>query len=45
MIFLEVEYEKMKKTQGMDITLVMSVKDRKESKRLLELLGFPFKKS
>ncbi|OQA57495.1 MAG: 50S ribosomal protein L5 [Candidatus Omnitrophica bacterium ADurb.Bin277] len=44
-IFPEVEYEKMKKTQGMDITLVMSVKDRKESKRLLELLGFPFKKS
>ncbi|HOE68257.1 MAG TPA: 50S ribosomal protein L5 [Candidatus Omnitrophota bacterium] len=44
-IFPEVEYDKMKKVQGMDITFVTTARDRKEGKRLLELLGFPFKKS
>jgi len=43
-IFPEVEYDKMKKTQGMDITFVTTARDAKEGKRLLELLGFPFKK-
>jgi len=44
LIFPEVEFEKIKKTQGMDITFVTSTKDKKESKELLELFGFPFKK-
>ena len=43
-IFSEVEYDKMKKTQGMDITLVTTAGTRQEGKKLLELLGFPFKK-
>ncbi len=43
-IFAEVEYDKMKKTQGMDITFVTTAENKKEGKMLLELLGFPFRK-
>ncbi|MBI4394638.1 MAG: 50S ribosomal protein L5 [Candidatus Omnitrophica bacterium] len=43
-IFPEVEYDKMKKLQGMDITFVLTTSKQNESKRLLELLGFPFRK-
>ncbi len=44
LIFPEVEFEKIKKTQGMDVTFVTSTKDKAESKELLQLMGFPFKK-
>lgn len=44
MIFPEVDYDKIKKTQGMDITFVTSAKTDKEAERLLTLLGLPFKK-
>ena len=43
-IFPEVEYDKMRKIQGMDITFVITASKKEESKRLLELLGFPFRK-
>ena len=43
-IFPEVDYDKMKKLQGMDITFVTTTTEKEESKRLLELLGFPFRK-
>ncbi len=43
-IFPEVEYDKIKKTQGMDITFVTTAKNKQEGKKLLELLGFPFRK-
>lgn len=43
-IFPEVEFEKVKKVQGMDITFVTSSNNKEDSKRLLELLGLPFKK-
>ena len=43
-IFPEVEYDKMRKIQGMDITFVTTTSKKDESKRLLELLGFPFRK-
>ena len=43
-IFPEVEYDKMKKLQGMDITFVTTTSKKEEAKRLLELLGFPFRK-
>ena len=44
-IFPEVEYDKIKKTQGMDITFVTTAPTKREGKRLLELLGLPFKKA
>lgn len=43
-IFPEVEFDKIKKIQGMDITFVTTAEKKAEAKRLLELLGFPFKK-
>jgi large subunit ribosomal protein L5 len=43
-IFPEVEYDKIKKTQGMDVTFVTTTDQKAEAKRLLEQLGFPFKK-
>ncbi len=43
-IFPEVDFDKIKKTQGMDITFVTSTGKKEESKRLLELMGFPFRK-
>ncbi len=44
-VFPEVEFDKVKKVKGMDITFVTTAKTGKEGRRLLELLGLPFKKS
>lgn len=44
MIFPEVEFEKVKMIHGMDITFVTTAKNGREGKRLLELMGLPFKK-
>jgi len=43
-IFPEVDFNKVKKVQGMDITFVTTTRKKEEAKRLLELLGFPFRK-
>ncbi len=43
-IFPEVYFDKVKKVQGMDVTFVTTATNDQEAKRLLELLGFPFKK-
>ena len=43
-IFPEVEFDKIKKVQGMDVTFVTTSEKKEESKRLLELLGLPFKR-
>lgn len=43
-IFPEVEFDKVKKIKGMNITFVTTAKNHKEGKKLLELLGLPFKK-
>ncbi|HTL48142.1 MAG TPA: 50S ribosomal protein L5 [Verrucomicrobiae bacterium] len=45
MIFPEIEFDKIKKVQGMDVTFVTSAKTKKEGRKLLELLGLPFAKS
>ncbi len=41
-IFPEIELEKIKRTQGMDITLVTTAKNNKDALELLKLLGMPF---
>jgi large subunit ribosomal protein L5 len=43
-IFPEVELDKVVKSQGMDIRIVMTASKKEEAKRLLELMGFPFRK-
>lgn len=43
-VFPEVEFDKVKKVKGMDVTFVTTAKNKQEAKRLLELLGLPFAK-
>ncbi len=43
-IFPEVSYEEVDKKRGVQVTIVTSTSDPKISRRLLELLGMPFKK-
>ena len=42
--FPEVEYDKVDKIRGLEITITTSAKTDEESKHLLELLGMPFAK-
>jgi len=42
-IFPEIEYDKIDKLRGLEITVVTSVKDHDKGKKLFELLGIPFK--
>ncbi|HEY1663233.1 MAG TPA: 50S ribosomal protein L5 [Verrucomicrobiae bacterium] len=41
-IFPEIELEKIKRTQGMDVTIVTSAPTNGEALDLLKLMGFPF---
>nr|AZL88004.1 ribosomal protein L5 [Harveyella mirabilis] len=45
MIFPEIHYEQMTKTQGMNITIVTTSNNDKESLALLKKFGMPFKQS
>ncbi len=44
LIFPEVDYDRVDRTRGMDITFVTSAKTDEEAKALLDAFGFPFKK-
>ncbi len=44
-VFPEIDYSKIDKVRGLEITFVNTAGDAKISKRLLELLGMPFKKT
>lgn len=43
--FPEIDYSKIDKIRGLEITFVTTGKDRKETQKLLEAWGMPFKKS
>lgn len=43
-IFPEIEYDKIDKIRGMDITITTSAKDNEEGHALLTAFNFPFKK-
>ncbi|MGE5484389.1 MAG: 50S ribosomal protein L5 [Ignavibacteriales bacterium] len=43
LIFPEIDYDKVEKIRGMDITVVTTAKSDEESRELLKLLGMPFK--
>ncbi len=43
LIFPEVDYDKVDRTRGMDITFVTSANTDDEAKALLDAFGFPFK--
>ena len=41
-VFPEIDYDKVDKIRGLEITLVTTAKTDEEARRLLELLGMPF---
>ena len=41
-IFPEIDYDKVNRTRGMDITFVTTAKTDEEGKALLTAFGFPF---
>ncbi len=43
LIFPEINYDKIDKVRGMDITLVTTAKNDEEARELLKLIGMPFK--
>ena len=44
LIFPELEYDKVDKVKGIGVNIVTTAKTDEESKKLLELLGMPFRK-
>lgn len=44
LVFPEIEYDKIDRTRGMNITVVTTAKNDMEARALLEALGFPFRK-
>ena len=44
LVFLEIEYDKVDTTRGMDITIVTTASSDLDGKALLDAFGFPFRK-
>jgi large subunit ribosomal protein L5 len=44
LVFPEIEYDKIDKLRGMEITVVTSARTDEHGRRLLQLLGMPFRK-
>ena len=45
LIFLEIDYMKVDQARGMNISVVTSAQSDEEGRRLLQLMGMPFKKT
>jgi large subunit ribosomal protein L5 len=45
LVFPEIEYDKIDKVRGLEMTIVTTARTDEESRRLLALLGMPFRKS
>ena len=45
LIFPEIDYMKVDKTRGMNISVVTTAKTDEEARKLLQLIGFPFRAS
>lgn len=43
-IFPEIEYDKVDKIRGLQITIVTNAKTKEQGKKLFEIIGIPFKK-
>jgi large subunit ribosomal protein L5 len=44
LVFPEIDYDKVDKVRGMEITVVTTARTDEEGRRLLQLLGMPFKR-
>jgi large subunit ribosomal protein L5 len=42
LVFPEIEYDKVDKARGLEVTIVTTASSNEEGRHLLELLGFPF---
>lgn len=45
LIFPEIEYDRVDKVRGMQVTIVTTARNDEEGRRLLELMGLPFRKN
>lgn len=45
LIFPEIEYDRVDKVRGMQVTIVTTARTDEEGRKLLELMGFPFSKN
>ncbi|MCC6382335.1 MAG: 50S ribosomal protein L5 [Dehalococcoidia bacterium] len=45
LIFPEIDYDKVDKVRGMQVTIVTTARSDEEGRRLLELMGMPFRKT
>ena len=45
LIFPEINYDKIDKVRGMEVTIVTSAENDEEGRRLLDLLGMPFRRN
>jgi large subunit ribosomal protein L5 len=45
LVFPEIDYDKIDKVRGMEVTIVTSARTDEEARRLLELLGMPFQRA
>jgi large subunit ribosomal protein L5 len=43
LVFPEVDYDKIDKVRGLEVTIVTTARTDREARRLLELLGMPFR--
>ena len=44
-MFAEIDYDKIDKTRGLEISIVTTASTDEEGRRLMSLLGMPFKKT
>jgi large subunit ribosomal protein L5 len=45
LIFPEIDYDKIDRVRGMEVTIVTSARTDQEARRLLELMGVPFQRA
>src|SRR5215210_5581487 len=45
LVFPEIDYDKIDKVRGLEVTIVTSARTDEEGRRLLELLGMPFQRA
>ena len=45
LLFPEIDYDKIDKVRGLEVTIVTSARTDQEARRLLELLGMPFQRA
>jgi len=43
-VFPEIEYDKIDKLRGLEITIVTTARNDDEGRQLLQMLGMPFRK-